>query len=248
MFCLKLWFLGVGGWVSNPSFGQSGIVVDYGDYRILLDAGEGTYASLRMCTPFNVNDLDLIILTHRHGDHILGIPTMIQYAKEGGFKINIVTHNDVIQAIKELLSATGIPKYLNFINFHVISENSTINIDDVQIRAIKAIHPLPSLSYLIIRSKTCIVYTGDTAPNPELIRHARNCDIFIHEVSANEGLENLANQYGHTTSKQVIDLVNHIKPRYFVPIHYSEEPPYIPIDSLGTRIALPHKCSCLTIE
>jgi ribonuclease Z len=46
-------------------------------HGILLDAGEG--AQLRLVeTGFSVNDVDVIALTHSHGDHINGLPGLLQ--------------------------------------------------------------------------------------------------------------------------------------------------------------------------
>lgn len=69
-----------------------------------------------------------------------------------------------------------------------------------------------------------IVYTGDTLPNDDLIEFARDCDVIIHDATADTALEEKANRYGHSTARQAAEIakeagakvlfLTHISPRY----------------------------------
>ncbi len=69
-----------------------------------------------------------------------------------------------------------------------------------------------------------IVYTGDTLPSPETVRIAQNCDVLIHDATADSSVEEKANRYGHSTAKQAARIAKecnagvlflvHISPRY----------------------------------
>ena len=69
-----------------------------------------------------------------------------------------------------------------------------------------------------------IVYTGDTSPSPEIVELARDCDLLIHDSTADASLTEKANHYGHSSNVQAaqaaIDagarrlLLVHISPRF----------------------------------
>ncbi len=69
-----------------------------------------------------------------------------------------------------------------------------------------------------------IVISGDTRPCKKMIKFAKNADILIHDSTFDSSLEEIANQYGHTTSRQAAIIakeakvdtlfLTHISPRY----------------------------------
>jgi ribonuclease Z len=71
---------------------------------------------------------------------------------------------------------------------------------------------------------TKVVYTGDTAPFPELAKHAKGADILIHECTFSGEMEKEAHKRRHSTAKDAGQLaqkagaktlvLTHISPRY----------------------------------
>jgi ribonuclease Z len=69
-----------------------------------------------------------------------------------------------------------------------------------------------------------IVYTGDTSPSPEIVELARDCDLLIHDSTADAGLTEKANRYGHSSNVQAAQaavdagalrlLLVHVSPRF----------------------------------
>ncbi|RLG77549.1 MAG: hypothetical protein DRO14_02135 [Thermoprotei archaeon] len=246
---LKIYFLGIGGWLSHPEFGQSGILIEEGNTRVLLDAGEGTYERLSRCCHINPCDIDFIVLTHRHGDHILGIPTLVQHAKHHERRLRIVTSGDVINAVRNLLGSVGIEHYLKYIDFIEIQEGAEVWLSgNVSIRAIKAIHPPPSYSYIIRVSNWIIAYSGDTSPNPDFINAARHADVLIHEVSGTDELKEVLSSLGHTSSADIGAVVEGVMPKYFIPVHYPLEAVYVRAIPSRVKVVLPIPCSSITID
>ena len=116
---MEIYILGYGGWISNPNIGYTSLYVKT-DINLLLDAGEGTYARLAQCgLPFP----DVIYISHRHGDHILGVPTFLLMARRLGRKVKIVGSAEVLDAVKNLAVITGIENALphaELIEAHVL--------------------------------------------------------------------------------------------------------------------------------
>ncbi len=66
-----------GGAPSRERWLPAFFISDWMGHGILLDAGEG--AQLRLAElGFSVNDVDVIALTHSHGDHVNGLPGLLQ--------------------------------------------------------------------------------------------------------------------------------------------------------------------------
>lgn len=69
-------FLGTGGGMPMTYRYLSSVLLSYGGRNILLDCGEGTQVAMReFHTGFR--NLDIIFITHLHGDHIFGLPGLI---------------------------------------------------------------------------------------------------------------------------------------------------------------------------
>ncbi|NPA75474.1 MAG: ribonuclease Z, partial [Euryarchaeota archaeon] len=72
-----------------------------------------------------------------------------------------------------------------------------------------------------VRRGRKIVYSGDTAPVPEMVEFARDADILIHEATADASLEEKANKYGHSTAQQAAQIAKESQVRKLVLVHIS---------------------------
>lgn len=69
--------IGCGGTMPLPGRALSALAVRCGGHLALVDCGEGTQAAAR-AADVSLVKLDLLCLTHYHGDHILGVPGLLQ--------------------------------------------------------------------------------------------------------------------------------------------------------------------------
>ena len=242
--------LGIGGWVSNPILGNVSLIVETGSARILVDAGEGTYRALRTCG-FDVNDLNLILITHRHGDHLMGITTLALFAKVRGVTLKVYGPRDV--DLEKLFDALGVPQYLSAVDFHPIDpspEPLTVAIGhDYRITAVLADHTVQTLAYRIDGSDgSCITYSSDTRPTKNIVNLARGCTLLIHEASGNPGTEEVSHLHGHSTTDEAIQITKEAGIKYLMPIHYYVEPPILSSVSNGVNIIIPLPCTPLDIQ
>ena len=74
---MKILFLGTGGMQPTKERNPSAILMTYKSENILFDCGEGTQRQLQIAgvAPTKINK---IIITHWHGDHIYGLPGLLQ--------------------------------------------------------------------------------------------------------------------------------------------------------------------------
>ena len=66
-----------------------------------------------------------------------------------------------------------------------------------------------------------LVYTGDTLAHPKLAEFARDCDVLVHDATADSTMEEKANKYGHSTAKQAATLAKECGARVLFLTHFS---------------------------
>jgi ribonuclease Z len=73
---LDVCLLGSGGTQPLPGRRLSSALVRFGGRLLLIDCGEGTQVAVRE-RAWGLRNLDVILLTHMHGDHVLGVPGLL---------------------------------------------------------------------------------------------------------------------------------------------------------------------------
>jgi ribonuclease Z len=73
---LDICLLGTGGMQPLPGRHLSAVLVRAGSSHILIDCGEGTQVAIRECG-WGFAAIDTILLSHMHGDHVLGLPGLL---------------------------------------------------------------------------------------------------------------------------------------------------------------------------
>ncbi len=74
---ITLTFLGTGNAVPTERRNHTAILLTYKDENILIDCGEGTQRQFRYAK-LSPAKLTRLLITHWHGDHILGLPGILQ--------------------------------------------------------------------------------------------------------------------------------------------------------------------------
>jgi len=74
---IKITFLGTGNHIPTAEHNHTSILAALGSQNILIDCGEGTQRQLRIAQ-ISPTKIDKILITHWHGDHILGLPGLFQ--------------------------------------------------------------------------------------------------------------------------------------------------------------------------
>lgn len=73
---VDLLLLGCGGGMPMPNRFLSVVLLSYKGRKILIDCGEGTQVSMRISNT-GFKTIDIICITHIHGDHIVGLPGLL---------------------------------------------------------------------------------------------------------------------------------------------------------------------------
>ena len=156
--------------------------------NILIDIGPGTIKQL-IKENYDLKEIDTILLTHLHSDHILDFPTFIVNIEVLGIKHKIdiyapkTTKEKLLTFIRLMYGDyfdEFVDKYLNFIeifdDFEI--ENHNIKVKEVAHKGIEAYG-------FIINSKLGV--TGDSSLCDNIKFISKNCDIMICDCSREIG-------------------------------------------------------------
>ncbi|MBP1744551.1 MAG: rnz, partial [Firmicutes bacterium] len=109
--------LGTGGGMPMPERNLSALLIRYRGRKILVDCGEGTQVSMRMLG-WGFKSLDVICITHGHGDHTVGLPGLLTTLGNSGRRspITIIGPEGIAEIVGGLrVIAPCLPYEINII-------------------------------------------------------------------------------------------------------------------------------------
>lgn len=140
-------FLGTGQTIPTATRNHTAILLKYKNENILIDCGEGTQRQFRKAK-INPCKLTKILITHWHGDHVLGLPGLFQSLVLNGYKktLHIYGPKGTKKFTKELIK-TFIPVLRFKAKVHEV-KGKFVDTPDFEISALPLQHGLPCNGYV----------------------------------------------------------------------------------------------------
>src|SRR3989344_7955998 len=88
---IPIMFLGTGQAIPTIRRNHTSILLNYKNENLLFDCGEGTQRQFRKAK-INPCNLTKIFITHWHGDHILGLPGLLQTLALNGYNKTLLIY------------------------------------------------------------------------------------------------------------------------------------------------------------
>ncbi|NEU31598.1 MBL fold metallo-hydrolase [bacterium LRH843] len=226
MDSVQVTFLGSGDAFSSGGRLHTCILVKSERRQILVDCGASALVSLKKYH-VNPNDIDMIFITHLHGDHFGGIPFFILDAQLINKRTGPLliagppgTKSRIVEAMEVMFRGSTVIKQkfdLEIIEFNLTKTNE---IDDVTVTAFEVNHPSgdPSLALRIEHMDKIITYTGDTDWTDSLITASKKADLLIAECYSYDKKIKYHLDY-HTLSSHIHEM----NPKKVILTHMSEE-------------------------
>ncbi len=202
---VKVTFLGVGSATPANPGDHVALLVRTDKHTILIDAGPTVMMQLGR-HGLDADGVDILLITHVHGDHALGWPMLL-------FRQTRLTVMGSPQSLKalETLALLVYPELAEQMRDRVRFQGLELDSvwasseGDVILRAALANHAHPCYAYRldfpgIGRS---LAYSGDTGPSQEIAKLARGCDLLIHEATY---LYQRADMYQHSSVGQAAQI------------------------------------------
>lgn len=151
--------------------------IESGQTKILIDIGNSCKYVINKLKEIGIegNDIDAILITHTHSDHIKGLKVFLN-------KFN-----------PEVYITKGMLKELDFLKSYHIIDTNILKVKDLLINVIKTSHDAPdSVGYVVKGDGKSIVYITDTGYiNNKYFDLLSNKELYIME--SNHDIEKLNN-------------------------------------------------------
>jgi len=151
---MEITFLGTSSMVPTKERNHSAVFVSYKNQGILIDCGEGTQRQMKT-TGIKLVKITKILISHWHGDHILGLPGLLQ---------TLSSSSNTYSGTLEIYGPPGLKKQFSMLkevlNFELSFEVRLIEVktgvvfqnDVFKIEAAELDHSIASFGYSIVEN------------------------------------------------------------------------------------------------
>lgn len=202
------------------------------DDDLLVDAGTGV-GDLTLQEMSNIND---VLLTHSHLDHIAALPLMIDsVAAMRSAPLRVHALPETIKSLQlHIFNNTIWPDFSKipssetpFLTFHPLSTGQQIEFAQKTVEVLPAVHTVPAVGYAINAGKGNWVFTGDTERNPAFWERLNQLDVamLVIETAFSNREEELAKRSLHLSPISLADELDNIEKNKSYPIYITHTKP-----------------------
>ena len=230
---MRVTTLGTGTVALAPGRARSGLLIEAGPVRLLLDCGSGVTQRL---ADHGVDWMGIthVALTHFHADHFGDLPTLVFAWKYGALPgrsepVDIYGPPGTAALLGRLADAFG--EWLRDPGFPLrVTEiepgGAAVLPGDVRLSARKVPHTDESVAYSVEYGRRRVVYTGDTGYDPALAEWAAACDLLVCECSLPQAMAVPI----HLTPDECGALAASARPNHLALTHF-----YPPVERVDVR-------------
>ncbi|MCD6324450.1 MAG: ribonuclease Z, partial [Desulfurococcales archaeon] len=200
------------------------ILVSSGRKHILLDAGEGVQHRL-LDAGRSVTSVTHVLITHLHGDHVLGLLPLIQSRSLGGAETPLTVAGPkglkdfLLDSFKHLMFA---PSYE--LRVLEIGSRGELDLGGVKVAFEELIHSVPTVGYRLYFPGLSLCYVTDTRPSERAVKLCSGVDVLVHDAAFSCEDQRIAEEYMHSTVCEAAGIASeaeakvlylyHTSPRY----------------------------------
>lgn len=147
---MQLIFLGTSSMVPTKERNQSSVLISYKDDGILVDCGEGTQRQLKIAG-IKLTKITKILISHWHGDHVLGLPGLIQSMAASDFNkvLEIYGPKNTKKIFKNMFNVFIFDRKID-IKIKEIKDNVFFQNEDYILKCLPLEHGIETLGFSFI--------------------------------------------------------------------------------------------------
>ena len=186
---MTFYLLGTGAAVSDPHRTTTMLAVEEAGRFVLVDCGGDAFQRV-LAAGLDPANLDAVILTHEHPDHVSGYPLLIEKLWLFGRREPIPVYGPAptLHLARTLFGAFTTDRWdgLPDREYHDVALEPGVEVlrtDDLTITATRVDHPVPTIGLRFeSRDGSVLAYSCDTAKSSAVANLARNAEVLIHEA------------------------------------------------------------------
>lgn len=183
---MKLTFFGVGE-ACDPEHGNTSFqVVAANNVHLLCDCGF-TVPHSYFATCQDPEQLDLVWISHFHGDHFFGMPLLLLRLLEMGRcrPLTVCGQHGVGEQVMRALDL-AFPGFAAKLSYEVLfvetEPDQRHNVAGLSLQTVETVHLHRNLGLLLDDGERKLYYSGDGRPTPGVATMVRQCDLAVHEA------------------------------------------------------------------
>ncbi len=176
---MRLSVVGSSGTYPAPGRPGSGYVIDHEGTRVWCDAGPGTMVSL----PVEVNELDAVLVSHRHPDHCLDVIVashVLAFGPRPRFGLPLYGPESALEALMGFVDGGRIKEVFEL---YPLADGDRVSIGSLTVEVATSDHSVPTLASRWETEHRALCYSADTGPQGEWMRLAEEADLFLCEAT-----------------------------------------------------------------
>lgn len=213
--------LGTGAGASSPERTTTMLAFESGGRALVVDCG-GDVVQRLLQAGIGADDLDAMIVTHEHPDHVAGFPLFMEKIWLLGRRRPIAVHGiapalaqarRLWEAFPSAAAWEGVPE----IQWREVAleEGAPVLEDDRwRVHASPGTHGVPVIGLRVedLRGGGVCAYSCDTAKSAAITALARGAEVLVHEATGTP-------QGGHTTYREAAEVARDAGARRLVLVH-----------------------------
>lgn len=177
---MRLTVLGTGSSLPSPSRLQTGAVLEDAESTLLVDCGSGITHRLAE-SDIDHRDIDTVLLTHTHLDHVADLPTVAKARLlEGHETFTIVGPQGTREVCQALFGVDDLADRLTLTVRELEPGTDSFTLNEFEIERAPTDHSKPGYAY---RFDDRVTIAGDTEPTEPVSSLADGSDVLVHECA-----------------------------------------------------------------
>lgn len=198
---MRLTVIGCSGSHPGPASACSSYLVEHDGFRLVLDLGNGALGELQKHV--DPRDVDVLFLTHLHGDHWLDLVPLAHVRRhhpDGRVPPPLPVFAPASDR-ERITGAFGRAKLDDVFGFRPPADTA---VGPFVVRVVRTSHPVETYAVRVETAGRALVYTADTGWFPELADFARAADVLLAEAGFADDADNPSDV--HLTATQAGEL------------------------------------------
>ena len=200
-------FLGTGGPL-NEERAQTCLAVPLAAEEAMLIDVSGGVDVLRQLTAAGIplEKVRHLFVTHRHFDHAGGLaPFLVALTPLSGASLTVHALPETLGALREMLALTipGIEGWMGErLRWEKLVPGQQVRVADYEVTPFEVDHGIECAGFRITQGDSTLAYAADTRPCENIVEHARDADLLIHEAYGPATDAEQAHAFGHSTAAE----------------------------------------------
>ena len=185
---MQVTIVGCAGSFPRPESAASCYLIDTGDFKLVLDLGNGALGTLQQYAA--LDDIDAVCLSHLHADHCLDMcgfaVAKVHHPLGQRRRIPVYGPAGSARRLASALSLTPGSDMTDSFAFTDLTVGTT-DIGPLRVTTAHMNHPVETFGFRIEHDGQVLAYSADTGPAAALLRLAHGADVLLCEASFLDG-------------------------------------------------------------